>query len=220
MYIIKRCAVSQDGYLDDTNEERLIISNKEDFDQVDELRSRVDAILVGANTVRKDNPRLLIKSDARKKNRLSNNKSGHPIKVTLTESGELSPDSDFFITGQTDKVVYCTANIYDVLKEKLGDLAEVIPAGDEEIDLEFLLTDLKKRGIKKLLVEGGAGTVTKFLKQGLINELQVAIAPFFVGDKNAPRFLVDGHIPFNEDNKLKLKDEMQVGDMTVLTYKL
>ena len=219
MYIIKRCAVSQDGYLDDSSEERLIISNKKDFDQVDELRSQMDAILIGANTVRKDNPRLLLESEFRKRQRLDSGQRGHPIKITLTKSGDLSPDSNFFTAGQADKIVYCTANIYEGLKERLKNLAEVIAVGQEEINLKALLEDLEARGVKKLLVEGGAGTVTEFLKQGLINELQVAIAPFFVSDNKAPRFLVDGQIPFNEDNRLRLINEERVGNMTVLTYK-
>ncbi|WP_026412881.1 dihydrofolate reductase family protein [Actinomadura oligospora] len=50
------CAASVDGYIDDATEERLLLSNDEDFDRVDDVRASVDAILVGANTIRKDNP--------------------------------------------------------------------------------------------------------------------------------------------------------------------
>ena len=64
-YTIVSCAVSLDGYLDDASPDRLILSGPQDLDEVDELRARADAILVGAGTVRADNPRLLVRDPAR-----------------------------------------------------------------------------------------------------------------------------------------------------------
>src|ERR1700761_2609178 len=64
-YTIVSCAVSLDGYLDDASPARLILSGADDLDEVDELRARSDAILVGAGTIRADNPRLLVRDQAR-----------------------------------------------------------------------------------------------------------------------------------------------------------
>src|ERR1700722_15396463 len=64
-YTIMSCAVSPDGCLDDPSPEPLILSGPEDLDEVDELRSAADAILVGAGTIRADNPRLLVRDDSR-----------------------------------------------------------------------------------------------------------------------------------------------------------
>ena len=66
MYILLSCAISLDGYLDDASDERLVLSNAADLDRVDAVRAGVDAILVGANTVRNDNPRLSVRSPARR----------------------------------------------------------------------------------------------------------------------------------------------------------
>jgi 5-amino-6-(5-phosphoribosylamino)uracil reductase len=65
-YVLLSCAASIDGYIDDTSETRLLLSNDTDFDRVDDVRASCDAILVGATTIRKDNPRLLVRSQARR----------------------------------------------------------------------------------------------------------------------------------------------------------
>src|ERR1700739_4742553 len=64
-YTLVSCAVSVDGCLDDAAADRLILSGPEDLDEVDKLRAAADAILVGAGTIRADNPRLLIRDPAR-----------------------------------------------------------------------------------------------------------------------------------------------------------
>ena len=65
-YVLLSAAVSLDGYLDDTTPERLLLSSPADFDRVDEVRASVDAILIGAGTIRADNPRLLVNSAERR----------------------------------------------------------------------------------------------------------------------------------------------------------
>ena len=64
-HVLLSVATSVDGYVDDRNRARLLLSNQDDFDRVDDIRASVDAILVGANTLRHDNPRLLVRSAQR-----------------------------------------------------------------------------------------------------------------------------------------------------------
>ena len=91
-YVLLSVAASLDGCIDDTRPSRLLLSNDADFDRVDEVRAGVDAILVGANTVRADNPRLLIRSAARRRARVARGLPPHPLKVTLTGSGQVDLD--------------------------------------------------------------------------------------------------------------------------------
>src|SRR6266487_3680078 len=90
--------MSIDGYIDDVSEQRLILSSAEDLDRVDEVRASCDAILIGANTVRRDNPRLLVNSEARGLQRIAQGLPEYPAKVTITTTG-LDPDFKFFNTG-------------------------------------------------------------------------------------------------------------------------
>ncbi|GAB3902775.1 hypothetical protein GCM10029964_093750 [Kibdelosporangium lantanae] len=89
--------MSLDGYIDDATPERLILSGDADWDRVDELRASADAILVGANTIRADNPRLRVRSEARRKDREARGLPANPLRVTLTSSGDIDPEAQFFV---------------------------------------------------------------------------------------------------------------------------
>src|SRR5215469_7114129 len=90
-YTVLSCAISVDGCLDDASGSRLILSGPEDLDEVDELRACADAILVGAGTIRADNPRLLVRSAGRVARREAAGRPPHPLRVTITASGSLDP---------------------------------------------------------------------------------------------------------------------------------
>ena len=83
-HVLLSAAVSLDGYLDDTGPERLLLSGPADFERVDEVRASVDAILVGAGTIRADNPRLLVNSAERRAARRAAGQAEYPLKVTVT----------------------------------------------------------------------------------------------------------------------------------------
>lgn len=219
-YVLAKCAISIDGYLDDTSDERLILSNKEDFDIVDIERAKCDAILLGAETIRKDNPRALIRSKERRKSRLENGKSEDLIKVTVTTSGEFGGKLNYFTHGDAKKIIYCSNKCVDKLRSDLGHLVEIIPFSGDIVDPVFLLNDLYSNGIRKLIIEGGSRILTMFLGKGLVDELQVSIAPFFLGDSKAPKLVNSARFIHDKNNRMKLENVKTVGDMAMITYKL
>src|ERR1017187_9048287 len=89
-YVLLSCAMSVDGYIDDNTPKRLILSNEEDLDRVDAVRAECDAILIGAETIRRDNPRLLVKSPARRAEREARGLPPYPLKVTDRKSTRLN----------------------------------------------------------------------------------------------------------------------------------
>jgi 5-amino-6-(5-phosphoribosylamino)uracil reductase len=211
--------MSIDGYVDDTAAERLLLSNAADFDRVDEVRAQCDAILVGARTVRQDNPRLLIRDETRRKARIARGATPDPVKVTVTNSCELDPAAHFFTLGDTGKLVYCAAPAVPRARRTLGEVATVIDAGDP-VDLRRVTADLHERGIRRLMVEGGGTIHTGFLTAGLADELQLVVAPFFVGDSKAPRFVSDGTFPWGPQRRAELAEVRQIGDVVLLRYAL
>src|SRR5881227_3131463 len=98
-YTVLSCGVSLDGFIDSTRMQRLRLSNDADFDRVDGVRARCDAILVGAATVRNDNPRLLVRASTRQQERVARGDGPSPVKVTVTAGGQLDACSAFFATG-------------------------------------------------------------------------------------------------------------------------
>ena len=218
-YVLLSCAASIDGYIDDASDQRLRLSNEADFDRVDETRAGCDAILVGAGTIRADDPRLLVRSAARRDARVRRGQPAHLIKATLSASGDLDPAAQFFTTGDTPKVVYTTTPALAKAQERVGALADVVDVG-EPVDLVRVLADLASRGVGRLMVEGGSAIHTQFLTAGLADELQLAIAPFFVGDPDAPRFVRPGIFPHNPANPARLAEAVPVGDVVVIRYAL
>ena len=218
-YVLLSCAVSLDGLIDDTAEQRLLLSNDEDFDRVDAVRAEADAILVGATTVRRDNPRLLVRSAERRQARAACGKPDSPIKVTISGSGDLDPRAKFFTAGDGDKLVYSATSSVAKATARLSGVATVVDSGDP-IDLHRVLADLRARGVQRLMVEGGASVHTQFLAAGLVDELHLIIAPFFVGDDAAPRFVNPASFAHGPDRRLHLAEARQIGDCVLLRYLL
>jgi riboflavin-specific deaminase-like protein len=216
-FVLLSCAMSVDGFIDDASPERLRLSNPADFDRVDAVRAGCDAILVGAATIRQDDPRLLVRSESRRATRVARGRAPDPAKVTLTGSGDLDPGARFFTTGTSAKLVFSSSPAAPALAERLGDRAEVIDGGDP-VSLPALLAELSRRGIRRLMVEGGGGIHTRFLTQGLADELQLAVAPFFVGDPSAPRFVHPGVFPQSPGTPMRLAETTRIGDVALLRY--
>jgi 5-amino-6-(5-phosphoribosylamino)uracil reductase len=218
-YTLLSCSVSLDGYLDSASGRRLILSNAADLDRVDAVRAGCDAILVGAATVRNDNPRLLIRSQARIDNRVALGLAPSPIKVTVTERAKLDPNADFFGTGDSEKLVYCPSGTVPEAREALGHVATVVDGG-ASVGMRRVSEHLHSRGVRRLMVEGGGTVLTQFLTEGLADELNLVVAPIFVGDSRARRLVDDGQFPWNPDRRADLIEVRRIGDVVLLRYAL
>ncbi len=215
-YVLLSAAMSLDGYLDDASPDRLLLSNPADFDRVDEQRAGCDAILVGGNTLRTDNPRLLVNDPARRAARVAAGQPAYPLKVTLSASGALDADLRFWHTGGA-KLAYTTEAGARALRPALDGLAEVVALGPEA-GLGPVLDDLGARGVRRLMVEGGGSVHTQFLAQGLADELQLVLAPLLVGQAAAPRFVNPAAFPGGPGRRMRLLETRTVGDVVLLRY--
>jgi 5-amino-6-(5-phosphoribosylamino)uracil reductase len=217
-YTLLSCCVSIDGYIGSAAS-RLLLSNDADFDRVDAVRASCDAILVGAETVRVDNPRLLVRSQTRRDERAARGLPASPIKVTVTRRAELDARADFFRAGDAEKLIYCASPRVADARARLGPVATVVDGGDR-VEMRTLSTDLAGRGVERLMVEGGGTVHTQFLTEDLVDELQLTVAPVFVGDSEAPRFVRDGVFPWNPGRRAELVDVRKLGDVVLLRYAL
>jgi 5-amino-6-(5-phosphoribosylamino)uracil reductase len=247
-YVLLSAAMSADGYIDDASSTRLVLSDEADLDRVDELRAASDAILVGAQTIRADDPRLLIRSLTRRQRRLELGRAASPRRVTITRSGSLDPAARFFAAVpdrplvQPDRplpapdrpmefpdravypdrpLVYTAPAVAGDLAARLSSAAVVVPVplpgltGEvPDLDLRWILADLARRGIARLLVEGGAHVLAQFLSAGLADEFLLAVAPVLVADARAPRLLAGAR----PAGRMALTGVTMAGDMAVLHY--
>jgi 5-amino-6-(5-phosphoribosylamino)uracil reductase len=218
-YVLLSAAMSVDGRIDDTGPAPLLLSDAADLDRVDEVRAGVDAILVGATTLRRDDPRLLLRSAERRAARVAAGREPDPLKVTLTGTGDLDAGARFFALGAGPKLVYAATPAVDAARRAVGGVAEVADAGTP-LDVRRLLADLRARGVARLMVEGGTAVHTLFLTSGVVDELQLVIAPFFVGDADAPRFVGPGRFPHGAARRMRLAEARPIGDLVLLRYRL
>ncbi|MEU5140660.1 MULTISPECIES: dihydrofolate reductase family protein [unclassified Streptomyces] len=213
-HVLLSAAVSLDGYLDDTGPERLLLSSPADFDRVDEVRASADAILVGAGTIRADNPRLLVNSAERRAARVADGRAEYPLKVTVSGSGELDPAARFWHTG--GEKVLLTTDDGARRARALGIGADVVSLGpdlDWHAALEYLHD---RRGVRRLMVEGGGTVHTQLLQQGLADELHLVLAPLFVGDPAAPRLFGPGAY---QGGRLALVETRRIEDVVLMRYR-
>ncbi|MFU8850818.1 RibD family protein [Micromonospora sp. SL1-18] len=218
-YVLLSCAMSIDGYIDDASTERLLLSNDSDLDRIDAVRAGCDAIMVGAATVRRDDPRLLVRSARRRADRVAHGLPPSPVKVTVTASGDLDPTARFFTHGDGVKLVYCPSGAVHKTQEQVGGVATVVDAG-EPATPEAVLADLAAQGVRRLMVEGGGSVHCQFLTAGLADELHLVVAPFFVGDGRAPRFVQDGRYPWHPGHRARVVEVRQIGDVVLTRYAL
>ena len=219
LHVLLSCAMSVDGCLDAPGPSRLVLSGPADLDRVDAERAASDAIMVGAGTIRRDDPRLLVRSPDRQAARVARGQPGQPARVTLTASGHLSPGAQFFTAGPEPPLVYCPAPLAGQLSQQLNGGAQVIPASPP-VSLPAVLADLAARGVRRLLVEGGASLLSQFLAGGLADELHLVVAPFFVGDPAAPRFAPPGQYPHRPSWPMTLAGTRRLDDVVLLHYLL
>jgi 5-amino-6-(5-phosphoribosylamino)uracil reductase len=181
------------------------------------VRASCDAIMVGAVTVRTDNPRLLVRSPARRDERAARGLPSSPMKITVSESVDLDADSNFFTVGETEKLIYTSSGRVRDARARLGPVATIVDGGPR-VRMRRLTEDLADRGVGRLMVEGGGVVHTQFLADDLVDELQLVVAPLFVGDSSAPRFVSDGRFPWNAGRRATLAEVRQIGDVVLLRY--
>jgi 5-amino-6-(5-phosphoribosylamino)uracil reductase len=187
---------------------------------VDGERSAADAIMAGAGTIRRDDPRLLVRSPARRAARTARGQPEQPLGVTITAGGDLDPAARFFAAaGGAARLVYCPAPLAPSLGRRLDGLAEVTGLA-EPVRLAAVLADLARRGAGRLMVEGGARLGGEFLAADLVDELDLVVAPFLVADAAAPRFAPPAAYPHGPGNPMVLAGVRRLGDVVLLRYLL
>ena len=206
-YVILSAAISIDGKIA-TRTGRSNLSSKKDLVRVHALRKSVDAILIGKNTVNVDNPSLTVRHV----------KGKNPIRVILDPNGSLSPKSKVIRTAKkTPTILVVSENASRNLEKLTAKGVQVIRCGKKKINIRKLLQILGKRGIKRIVVEGGGTTNWYFFKEKLVDEIIVTVTPYVLGGSTAVS-LVEGIGFENVSNSFKLKKIKKIQNELVLHY--
>jgi len=209
-HVILSAAISIDGKIatktGDSN-----LSSKIDKIRVHKLRSKVDAILIGQNTLRRDDPILSVRYA----------KGKNPIRIILDSRGKISSKSKIIKTcNKIPTILAVSKNISNKNLQRLKKYPlEIIVTGENKVNLKQLLKQLEKRKIKKLLLEGGGTVNWEFIKQGLFDEIIVTVTPFLIGGTKSISLVQGlGFSKISKSTKLKLKKIKQQKNELVLHY--
>lgn len=212
MHILISVATSADGFIDDSSSERLVLSSPEDWAEVYRLRAECDAILIGAETLRRDNPSLRVKDEQLRTERAHRGLSEDPTRVVVSGSGRVDPQAKFFTKGNARQILFTNTEV----SPELHNISEVIRIS-EPITAKHIIDELSARGIEHLMIEGGAQILRLFIASNYVNRIRLAIAPHIVvGDPTAPR-LFENVEDFIAALSPHHREESQFGYMRVIT---
>ena len=209
-YVVFSAAITLDGKLATrTGDSKL--SSKADKNRVHKLRGKVDAILIGKNTAKLDDPILSV-HHTKKKN---------PIRIILDSHATIRTNSRIFKT--CSKIPTIIVVTKKAPKQNLNKLekfpVQIIACGNNTVNIKKLLAVLKKKGIKDILVEGGGITNWAFVKENLVDEAIITVTPYLIGGMTSTT-LVDGYgfSTIAKSLKLKLKNVTKIKNEVILYY--
>jgi 2,5-diamino-6-(ribosylamino)-4(3H)-pyrimidinone 5'-phosphate reductase len=220
-YTFINSAMSADGKIATKRRRQTRISGKADFDRVDGLRATSDAVMVGIGTVLADDPSLTVKSPERRKGRVDRGLDENPVRIVVDSSARAPVTADIFNKGAGKRIIVVSRAAPADRVRALAEKADIIVAGEAEVDLPTAVAELKRRGIGRLMVEGGATLNYAMMSHRLVDELSVFVGNLIIGGKDAPT-LMDGAgiAERSEAIMLKLVRFEPMDEGIVLTWKV
>lgn len=209
-YIILSAAISIDGKIATRTGDSKLSSDK-DLNRLHKLRTEVDAIIIGKNTLVRDNPLLTVRYS----------KGKNPIRIILDSKGEISDKSKILQTSaKVPTIIAVSKKITKSNLQKLNNFpVQVIVAGDKSVNIKSLLKKLSEKKIKKILVEGGGTVNWEFIKQNIFDELIITVSPFVIGGNDSISFVQgSGFDKISKSPNLNLKSVKKLKNHLVLNY--
>ena len=166
--VVGQLGQSLDGRISTEPGQSTLINGPEGIAHLHRLRALVDAVVVGAGTVRADDPQLTVRHVA----------GPNPVRVVIDPSGTLPADSRAFAADGVHRIVITRQACRSI---NGGIEAIALPDTDGRIEPAAILDALQARGLRRVLVEGGAQTVSTFLSAGCLDRLHLTVAPMILG---------------------------------------
>lgn len=218
-YILLNYALSVDGKLSTEQRDPVRFTSRIDRGLMDEIRADADAVLIGAGTLRAEDPPVRIRAARRRNERRRAGKSPHPVSVILSRSMRLPRTGRFWEDDQVERIIATTRQAKDEQVLPFRDLAEVVRAGRTTVDLHELCRMLADRGIGRLLVEGGGEVNMAFWEADLVDEVYLTLCPVVIGGRNAPTAADGRGFAIDSFRSLRLIESRRVGQELFLRYR-
>ncbi len=208
-FVFINVASSVDGKISNEKRVQVKISSPEDFKRVDELRAKSDAIMVGIGTVLSDDPRLTVKSEELRFERVKRGLPPNPLRVVVDSKCRI-PLNAKVLDGSAKTLIAVSKRADFEKVETLRRMGvDVLVCGEEKVDLRGLMKNLYDFGVRILMVEGGATLNWALLKERLVDEICVYYGNVIIGGSKSPT-IVDGR-SFDPPINLELVEVKRLG---------
>jgi 2,5-diamino-6-(ribosylamino)-4(3H)-pyrimidinone 5'-phosphate reductase len=216
-FVFINVAMTADGKIDTVTRRGAAISSPRDKERVDRLRAESDAVLVGGRTLLDEDPKLTVKSETLRAERIARGLAPNPIKVGIVTEATIRTHSKFLHEGPAWVVIFTTNRTSkDQLEFLRSQGADVYTDHHDRVDLQHALATLKNIGVDRLMVEGGATINFELLRLGLVDEVHAFVAPMIFGGESAPTLAAGTGVDRDEAVPLKLIDVEKWDDNGVL----
>lgn len=170
--VVGHLGQSLDGFIATATGDSYYVTGEENVVHLHRMRALCDAVVVGAGTIAADDPQLTTRRVP----------GPNPLRVVLDRTRRLDDQYGVFNDGQSRTLLVCGEGAK--ASWPATDQVEILklPTPGGELDLAVLVAELRSRGCARIFVEGGGATVSGFLKAGLLDRLQIAVAPLLIGD--------------------------------------
>ncbi len=178
LVVIAQIGQSLDGRIATASGHSKYINGPAGLDHLHRLRSLVDAVVIGVGTALADDPLLTVRRVA----------GPHPARVVLDPNGRLPASAKVF-TGDGIRRLLVTAEGTQCAPPSGVEIL-ALPTADRHIAPPAILAALAARGLRRILIEGGADTVSRFLAAGCLDRLHVMVAPIILGAAGRASFIL------------------------------
>lgn len=169
-WVLAHLGQSLDGCIAAADGSSAALNDAPNIDHMHRLRALGDAILIGAGTVAADDPRLTTRRVP----------GDNPVRVVLDPGLRSDPGKTLFNDGAAPTLLVCHAHAPERRFPAQVELLRVAGPNDR-LDLTAVLAALRERGLRRIFIEGGGITVSRFLSAGLLDYLHVTVAPLLLG---------------------------------------
>ncbi|ADY73251.1 2,5-diamino-6-hydroxy-4-(5-phosphoribosylamino) pyrimidine 1-reductase [Desulfurobacterium thermolithotrophum DSM 11699] len=213
-YVIIVSEVTIDGKLTlakgVSSKEIMKLMDEEANKYLHQIRAECDGIMVGANTIRIDNPNLTVRYV----------KGKNPTRIIPVSTGDIPLDANILNTEVAPTVIAVSKKAPAEKIEKLKEKGvQVIVAGNEKVDFAELFSKLYEMGIRKLMVEGGSKVNWELIKNDLIDEIRLIHLPVVVGGDDVPSLVSgEGFKTLDAVKRFEIKKVFKCGNQIVTEY--
>ena len=172
IFAMAQAGQSVDGRIATESGHSHFVTGAADILHLHRIRALVDAVVVGANTVAADNPHLTVRKVT----------ADNPVRVILDPRGRLEPTAHVFSDGEAHTIAIRHGTPSSTDGEPEAEILHLpLSEADAAFDPHTILAALHDRGLRRILVEGGGRTVSRFLQTGALDRLHVTVAPLLIG---------------------------------------